>query len=193
MFGQARAKVRAFVGDDLGYGIIPESPGYGIGIGKLLGILAERFAELRLGPPKHHAAHAHAASHMFVSRMRSVFWACYFPSPADTGELDHSSPLLSFLDEELVEFGGSAPGTDPPNSPRSVLDLEILRRRFALVRHLVVVDNLPLVQAAEAGLLDGRDMHKYVLSAASLRLNKSVPLLRIEPLHGAACHSISPL
>jgi hypothetical protein len=28
--------------------------------------------------------------------------------PHHVGELDHSSPLLSFLDEELVEFGGSS-------------------------------------------------------------------------------------
>jgi len=43
---------------------------------------AERFAELRLGPPKHHAAHAHAASHMFVSRVCSVLWHRVPVSPA---------------------------------------------------------------------------------------------------------------
>src|ERR1700675_4359806 len=39
--------------------------------------------------------------------------------------------ILGVLKKKLVEFGGSAPGTDPPTSERSVLDLEILRRRFA--------------------------------------------------------------
>src|SRR5258708_10499984 len=31
-------------------------------------------------------------------------------------------------------------------------------------------------------------MDKHVFSASALRLNKSVPFLRIEPLHSAACH-----
>ena len=31
-------------------------------------------------------------------------------------------------------------------------------------------------------------MDKHVLSASALRLNKSVPFLRIEPLHSAASH-----
>src|ERR1700674_5445912 len=71
---------------------------------------------------------------------------------------------------------------------RSAVNLEILRRCFALVGDFIVFDDLPLIQAAEAGLLDSRDMDKHVLSASALRLNKSVPFLRIEPLHSAACH-----
>jgi hypothetical protein len=31
-------------------------------------------------------------------------------------------------------------------------------------------------------------MDKHVFSASALRLNKSVPFLRIESLHRAACH-----
>ena len=40
----------------------------------LLKCNAERFAELCLGPPKHHAAHAHPTSHMFVSRVYAGLW-----------------------------------------------------------------------------------------------------------------------
>jgi hypothetical protein len=47
----------------------------------LLECQAERFAELRLGPSKHHAAHAHSTSHMFVSWMRSVLWHRVLVSP----------------------------------------------------------------------------------------------------------------
>jgi hypothetical protein len=35
-------------------------------------------------------------------------------------------------------------------------------------------ENLPLIEAAEAGFLDSRDMDKHIFSAA-LRLNKSIP------------------
>ena len=77
-------------------------------------------------------------------------------------------------------------------SARLALNPKIFRRRFALVRDFVVFDDLPLIETAEAGFLDGRDMDEHIFSAA-LRRNKSVAFLRIEPLHRAACHSQSPL
>jgi hypothetical protein len=54
-----------------------------------------------------------------------------------------------------------------PDFEKSALDFEILRRRLALIRDLVVLDHLPLIQAAEAGFLDSRDMDKYVFATAS--------------------------
>jgi hypothetical protein len=48
-----------------------------------------------------------------------------------------------------------------------------------------VLDNLPLIEAAQAGSLDSRDMDKNISSAA-LRLNRSVLFLRIELLHRTA-------
>ena len=48
------------------------------------------------------------------------------------------------------------------------------------------------LEAAEAGFLDSRDMDKHIL-AAVLRLDKPVPFLRVEPLHGAERHCLSPL
>jgi hypothetical protein len=45
-----------------------------------------------------------------------------------------------------------------------------------------------LVQTAEASLFDSGNMDKHVLSTSAFGLNKSVPFLRIEPLHGAARH-----
>ena len=71
---------------------------------------------------------------------------------------------------------------------QSALNLEIVCRRFALVRDLVVFDNLPLIQTAETSLLDRRNVDENVFSAATLRLNKSIPFLRIKPLHSPACH-----
>ena len=43
--------------------------------------------------------------------------------------------------------------------------------------------------SAEAGFLDSRDMDKHIL-AAVLRLDKPVPFLRVEPLHGAERHCL---
>ena len=62
-------------------------------------------------------------------------------------------------------------------------------RCFSFVRDFLVFDNLPLIEAGEAGFLDSRDMDKHIL-AAVLRLNKSIPLLRVEPLHGAERHCL---
>jgi hypothetical protein len=86
----------------------------------------------------------------------------------------------------------STPLTIEATGVKSALNPEILCRCFAFVRDFVVFDNLPLIETAETGLLDSRYMDKHIFSAI-LRLNKSVPFLRIEPLHGAARHSRSPL
>jgi hypothetical protein len=72
-------------------------------------------------------------------------------------------------------------------SGTSALKLEMFCRDFSFVRDFLVFDNLPLVEAAEAGFLDSRDMDKHIL-AAVLRLDKPVPFVRVEPLHGAERH-----
>jgi hypothetical protein len=60
---------------------------------------------------------------------------------------------------------------------------------FLLVRDQLEVDHLPLIEPAETGALDRRDMHKNVLTAA-LGLDEAVTLGRIEPFHGT-CLSCS--
>jgi hypothetical protein len=51
----------------------------------------------------------------------------------------------------------------------SARDLEIFRRGLALIRDLLVVDDLTLIQTGETGLLDGRDVNENVPPAAALR------------------------
>jgi hypothetical protein len=58
---------------------------------------------------------------------------------------------------------------------------------FFLYSKLLVFDSLPFIEAVEACFLDSRDMDKHIL-AAVLRLDKPVPLLLIEPRHGAERH-----
>src|SRR5579863_9161455 len=74
---------------------------------------------------------------------------------------------------------------------KSALNLEVLSRRLALVRDFFVFDDLPFIETAEACSLDRRDMDKNIFAAA-LRLNESVALLRIEPLHGTFSHQPAP-
>jgi hypothetical protein len=69
----------------------------------------------------------------------------------------------------------------------SALNLQIFCRCFSPVHYFLVFDNLPFIEAAQAGPLDSRDMDKHIFSAA-LRLNKSVPFLGIEPLQRTARH-----
>ena len=79
-----------------------------------------------------------------------------------------------------------------PFAASSALNLQIFRRCLSLVRDFLVLDNLTLIETAEAGSLDSRDMDEHVFSAA-LRLNKSVTFLSIEPLHRTARHFRAPL
>jgi hypothetical protein len=74
------------------------------------------------------------------------------------------------------------------HKPRSALHPEILCRRLSLIRDFFVFDDLALIQSAETGPLDRRDMDKHIFSAPTLRLNESVALRRVEPLHGAFSH-----
>jgi hypothetical protein len=92
---------------------------------------------------------------------------------------------------QKVNIFNLATGSD--RTPISALNLKIFSRCFSLVRDFFVFDNLPLIETAEAGSLDGGDMDKHIFAAAALRLNKPVPFLRIEPLYRAARHSQSPL
>jgi hypothetical protein len=72
---------------------------------------------------------------------------------------------------------------------KSALNLEVLSRCFAPVRDFLVFDNLPLIETAEAGSFDRRDVDKHISATATLRLNEPIALGRIEPLHGAFRHS----
>ena len=70
----------------------------------------------------------------------------------------------------------------------SALNLEVLSRSFAPVRDFLVFDDLPLIETAEAGSFDRRDVDKHISAAATLRLNEAIALGRIEPLYSAFRH-----
>ena len=57
----------------------------------------------------------------------------------------------------------------------------------AAVRHDLEGNALTFPQFAKAGAFDGADMDKHVLTTA-LGLDESIPLLRVEPLHGTVAH-----
>jgi len=66
--------------------------------------------------------------------------------------------------------------------------LEVHRRGLALLVALELIANpLTFDQAAKPRTLDGRDMDKHVLGAV-FRLDESVTLLRMKPLHGTDRH-----
>jgi hypothetical protein len=69
-------------------------------------------------------------------------------------------------------------------------ELSGFRLMFCLGLKLPLFDDLSLVETAEAGSFDCRDVDKHIFAAA-LRLNKPVPLLRVEPLHGTFRHICS--
>src|SRR5262249_6999635 len=66
-------------------------------------------------------------------------------------------------------------------------DFEIVRRLLAAIADNFKFDHLPLVERAQAGALDGGDMDEDIF-AATLGLNESVALRRIEPLDGTSSH-----
>src|SRR5215813_1646000 len=69
---------------------------------------------------------------------------------------------------------------------------EVHRRCFPAVLFDLILDVLPFVERAQSCALDCGDMDEHVL-AATLRLNESIALGRIEPLHRAARHCRSPI
>jgi hypothetical protein len=72
-------------------------------------------------------------------------------------------------------------------SERRSPDLQIARRLLAAICDNLVFDLLPFIERVETRAFDRRNMDEDV-PAAFFRLNKSEPLLRVEPLHGAARH-----
>lgn len=67
--------------------------------------------------------------------------------------------------------------------------LKVLRGNFALLASLRLVRNpLALVEAANSGALDCRNMHKNVFRAV-IRLDKAIALGRVEPFYGTRSHS----
>jgi hypothetical protein len=64
------------------------------------------------------------------------------------------------------------------------------RAKALSVRDFLVFDDLSLVETAEAGSFDCRDVDKHIF-AATLWLNEPIPFLRVEPLHGTFRHICS--
>ena len=63
-------------------------------------------------------------------------------------------------------------------------NLQILCRCLAFVGYFFVLNSLPLIEGAQAGLFNGRDVNENIPPTSARRLNKSVPFGRVEPLHG---------
>jgi hypothetical protein len=70
---------------------------------------------------------------------------------------------------------------------------QLLRRCLALIGHLFILNRLPLMKGAQARLFNGRDVNENVPATSASRLNKPVPLGRVEPLHCALGHNQTPL
>jgi len=68
-----------------------------------------------------------------------------------------------------------------PLRPASA-DLEVLCRFLAAIAHDLILDDLSLIERAEPGALDRRDVDENILAAA-LRLNEAIAFGRVEPLH----------
>src|SRR5262245_49304650 len=77
--------------------------------------------------------------------------------------------------------------TRAPETRGRLLNLEIHRRCFPAVLFDLILDLLPFIEHAQSSALDRGDVDEHVF-AASLRLDKSIALGWIEPLHGAARH-----
>src|SRR5262249_40620912 len=65
------------------------------------------------------------------------------------------------------------------------LDPQVDRGFLAPAALDLIFDALSVVERAEPGALDGRNVDEYVLAAAG-RLNEPISLGRIEPLHGTS-------
>src|SRR5439155_18079769 len=81
------------------------------------------------------------------------------------------------LNTDSTRFTGESLSANP----------QIFRGPFASVVHFFIAHLGTLIEVAQAGSFNGRDVHKHVL-AAIVGLNKSISLSRIEPLHNTSRH-----
>src|SRR6516164_3560261 len=81
----------------------------------------------------------------------------------------------------------TASASRSPETRGWLLNLEIHRGCFPVVLFDLIIEVLPFIERAQSSALDRGDVDEYVF-AAGLRLDESVALRRIEPLHGAARH-----
>lgn len=77
-------------------------------------------------------------------------------------------------------------GRSRPIASSGPIRLEVYRRLPAAFRLDVVGDLLPVVEALEAGALDGADVYEDIFAPA-IRLDEAEALLSVEPLYGACC------
>ncbi len=77
------------------------------------------------------------------------------------------------------------------NKQQHFLYPQIFRGRLAPVFLLFVAHLDALIEGAQAGLLNSRDVHKYVFAAA-VGLDKAISLVGVEPLHCTNRHVLSP-
>src|ERR1700688_494858 len=85
---------------------------------------------------------------------------------------------------------GATRGPECPDHGQS-RDFEIFRGCPAAVGHEFVLDGLTLIERAQAGALDGRDMDEDVLVAAC-RFDEPVALGLLEPFDRALLHRLPP-
>jgi hypothetical protein len=78
-------------------------------------------------------------------------------------------------------FGPGAADLIGPTKPAKLVsgDLEILRGRLAAIGHELVLDHLPLIEAAEAGPFDRRDVNENVFIPDG-RLDEPIALRRLK-------------
>jgi hypothetical protein len=69
----------------------------------------------------------------------------------------------------------------------SALNSEIFRRSLSFIRGFFIFDSLSLIEGGQASPFDCGDVNEHIFAAA-LRLNETIALLRIEPLHGTFRH-----
>src|ERR1700682_6107265 len=75
-----------------------------------------------------------------------------------------------------------------PGPDHALAHAQVFCRFLAAVRHNVVTDLGALVQSAKPGFLDRRDVHEHILAAA-VRLNETIALLPVKPLH-CSCRQV---
>src|SRR5262245_57930765 len=73
-----------------------------------------------------------------------------------------------------------------------LFDLEIYRRFLTAAALNLILNGLSLVERHQSGTFDGANVYEHIF-ATVLRLNESIALSWIEPLHSAGSHAVLPV
>src|SRR5262245_17854402 len=101
--------------------------------------------------------------------------------------------LCSHLPDSIVDQNSEAVQVMLERRTEQILlDLEVYSGLLTAAALNLILNSLSFVERHQSGTFDGANVYEHIFAAA-LRLNESITLGWIEPLHSAGSHGVLPV